>query len=62
MKYNYTSYYCPTIGAVYRYYESRRRAVNDARPERRAAAEAAKKRAKRKQLRQNVGVIFIYHA
>ena len=42
------------IGAIHRYYESRRRAFNNSRPERRALADAAKRKAKRKQFRQNV--------
>lgn len=47
------------VGAIHRYYESRRRAFNDSRPERRVAADAAKRKAKRKLLRQNVRWHFL---
>lgn len=52
----YTTMHCTLIGAIHRYYESRRRIFNDSQPERQSAADAAKKRAKRKQLRQNVSL------
>ena len=47
-------YLCYSVGAVYRYYESRRRIVNDAKPVRAEAVRANKQKSRKIALRKQV--------
>ena len=46
------------IEAVYRYFESRRRQINDSKPERRHVVEAQKKSSKQRVLKKQVSTIM----
>ena len=59
--FEYLSLYIPNVGAVYRYFESRRRILNDTKPGRRDNVARNKTEQRKKQAQRNVSSTTFYH-